>query len=97
MRSFALFSSFILSFALFHLVAARVTNQQKRVDRKDTSPNVVVNFVRDLFGLMTRQEQVCVEDDFYQQVQAYPYAQQFCRGFLGVSPDVVVVYTTPVT
>jgi hypothetical protein len=96
MRSFALFSTFVLSFALFQLVAARATNQQKRAEQ-DTSPNGVVNFIRDLFGLTARQEQVCVEDDIYTEVQEYPNANEFCNQFLGNSPDVIAVYTAPVT
>ncbi|CAD0115242.1 unnamed protein product [Aureobasidium uvarum] len=96
MRSLVFFSTFVLSFALFQLVAARATNQQKRAEQ-DTSPNGVVNFIRDLFGLTARQEQVCVEDDIYTEVHNYPNANEFCNRFLGNSPNVVAVYTTPVT
>ncbi|KAG9903975.1 hypothetical protein KCU96_g17963, partial [Aureobasidium melanogenum] len=96
MRSFVFFSTFVLSFALFQLVAARATTQQKRAEQ-DTSPNGVVNFIRDLFGLTARQEQVCVEDDIYTQLQADPNANDFCNQFLGNPPDVVAVHTTPVT
>ena len=96
MRSFVFFSTFVLSFALFQLVAARVTNQQKQVEQ-ETSPNGVVNFIRDLFGLTARQEHVCAEDDIYTEVQAYPNANAFCNRFLGNSPEIFAVYTTPVT
>lgn len=96
MRSSFSFSTFVLSFALFQLIAARATTQQKRAEQ-DTSPNGVVNFIRDLFGLTARQEQVCVEDDIYTQLQVYPNANDFCNQFLDRPPEVVAVYTTPVT
>ncbi|KAK6003246.1 hypothetical protein QM012_001091 [Aureobasidium pullulans] len=96
MRSFVFFSTFVLSFALFQLVTARATNQQKRAEH-DTSPNGVVNFIRDLFGLTARQEQVCVEDDIFTQLQNDPNANEFCNRFLGNPPDIFAVYTTPIT
>ena len=96
MCSFVFFSTFVLSFALFQLVAARATSQQKRAEQ-DTSPNGVVNYIRDLFGLTARQEQVCVEDDVYTQLHDDPNANDFCNQFLGNPPDTVAVYTTPVT
>ncbi|CAD0100949.1 unnamed protein product [Aureobasidium mustum] len=96
MRSFVFFSTFVLSFALFQLVTARVTNPQKRAEQ-DTSPNGVVHFIRDLFGLAARQEQVCVEGDVYTELHEYPNANEFCNRFLGNPPDTVAVYTTPVT
>lgn len=95
MRSFVFFSTFVLSFALFGLVTARVPNQQKRAEQ-NTSPNGVVNFVRDLFGLTARQEMVCYEDDVWQEVHDYANSNEFCNRFLGLSPNIVAVYTTPV-
>lgn len=94
MRSFFLFSSFVLSFALLQLVSARATNQKKQIEQRDTSPNAVLNFVRDLFGVTSRQ--VCVEDDIYQEIQDYPYAQQFCSRLLDLPPVYVEAHSASV-
>lgn len=94
MRSFVFFSTFVLSFALFQLVASRATNQD-RIAKRDNSANVVANYIRELFGLTARQAQTCVEDEVYQEVFAYPSAQDFCSRLLEVPTAVETVYTTP--
>ena len=87
------FFALVLCLSLLPASLALATNKRNAIDTSRQSPNHgVVNW---LFSLFRRDNDVCVEDGFYQFVSNSTTGQAFCQAYYDYPEQTVTVDYTP--